>query len=98
MYNADSVAVTILHVVVREVCGSSASSGNYGVMRVEINHKPVEVKPGVATLGALLKDQEMDGKGRAVAVNNSVVPHAQWDSYELADGMKITVIRAVCGG
>lgn len=78
--------------------GVTDSPRNDKIMRVEINHKPVEVNPGVATLGALLKDQEMDGKGRAVAVNNSVVPHAQWDSFPLADGMKITVIRAVCGG
>lgn len=71
---------------------------NFDIMRVEINHKPVEVKSGIETLGALLRELEIEGKGRAVAVNNSVVPHAQWDSFALADEMKITVIRAVCGG
>lgn len=67
-------------------------------MTVEINKKETEVPAGCDTLAALLQTQGIGDKGHAVAVNNRVVPRLQWESFTLADGMKITVIRAVCGG
>lgn len=53
---------------------------------------------GCDTLTALLQSQSISEKGHAIAVNNRVVPRAQWAEYTIADGMKITVIKAVCGG
>ena len=67
-------------------------------MTVEINHKEVDVPEDCLTLGDLLQAQGIDGKGRAIAVDNRVVPRVQWDTFPLADHMKITIIRAVCGG
>lgn len=67
-------------------------------MTVEINHKEVEVAENCLTLSALLQAQGIDGKGRAIAVDNRVVPRAQWETFTIADHMKITIIRAVCGG
>ena len=37
-------------------------------------------------------------EGVAGAVNNRVVPRAKWAATQLEEQMKITVIRAVCGG
>lgn len=67
-------------------------------MKVVINNKEIEVEAGVDTLAELLASQGFSGVGQAVAVNNRVVPKANWADMALADGMKITVIRAVCGG
>lgn len=67
-------------------------------MKVEINHKEVLLPEGCDTLTALLQSQGIREKGHAIAVNNRVVPRAQWGEYIIADGMKITVIKAVCGG
>lgn len=67
-------------------------------MKVEINHHEVEVAEGCATLAQLLSNEGFTGIGQAVAVNNAVVPKAGWETFALAEGMKITVIRAVCGG
>lgn len=67
-------------------------------MKVEINHKEVLLPEGCDTLTALLQSQGISEKGHAIAVNNRVVPRAQWAEYTIADGMKITVIKAVCGG
>lgn len=67
-------------------------------MKVEINHKAVEVADGCNYLSDLLIAEGFTGVGQAVAVNNKVVPKTEWQAYELADGMKITIIRAVCGG
>lgn len=67
-------------------------------MQVTINDKPVQVEPGSDTLGALLRAEGFSGTGQAVAVNDRVVPKAQWDSTPLEEDMRIIVIRAVCGG
>lgn len=67
-------------------------------MKVEINRKEVEVAADIQSLAQLLKAEGFDGQGRAVAVNNRVVPRDQWEKFTIEDGMKITVIRAVCGG
>ena len=37
-------------------------------------------------------------KGIAVAVNETIVPKAQWDSYELKQNDKVLVIKATQGG
>lgn len=70
----------------------------YLSMNVEINRKVVEVPQACDTLASLLQSQGISEKGHAVAVNNRVVPKTQWTDYPIADGMQITVIKAVCGG
>jgi sulfur carrier protein len=67
-------------------------------MKVEINNHEVVVAEDVTTLSQLLNQEGFSGVGQAVAVNNRVVPRTQWDSFAIEDGMKLTVIRAVCGG
>ena len=66
-------------------------------MKVEINHHTVEVADQ-ATLTQALEANGIDPAGKAAAVNNVVVPKDQWAAHKLADGDKITIIRAVCGG
>lgn len=67
-------------------------------MKVEINRQITEVGPETATLGELLASEKLDGPGRAVAVDGSLVRRSEWSATPLTEGMKITVIRAVCGG
>lgn len=67
-------------------------------MNVEINHKNVNVSEYVNNLEELLQQEGFAGPGVAVAVNNRVIPKAQWKSTMLEEDMKITVIRAACGG
>lgn len=66
-------------------------------MRVTINHKPAEAQEG-ETLGALLNRLGLNRPATAVAVDNGVVPRDRRDDFPLAEGMKITIITAVCGG
>ncbi|MES2872655.1 MAG: sulfur carrier protein ThiS [Bacteroidota bacterium] len=52
-----------------------------------------------ATLSdVLLQHNFLDKKGIAVAVNNSVVSKAEWSSYTVESGDRITIIRATQGG
>ncbi len=73
-------------------------SANLCEMKVEINHHEVAVEGDCKTLLQILKLENLDGRGVAVAGDNCVVPRDSWANTELVDGMKITVIRAVCGG
>lgn len=70
---------------------------NVRTMKVEINNHEVEVNVD-ASLTSLLQQEGFSGVGQAVAVNNRVVPRTQWDTFKIEEGMKLTVIRAVCGG
>ncbi|WP_300799254.1 sulfur carrier protein ThiS [uncultured Alistipes sp.] len=66
-------------------------------MEVFVNRRPVEVGEPM-TLAELLVREGIPAEGVAVAVNNRVVPRAEWAATPLGEQMKITVIRAVCGG
>lgn len=37
-------------------------------------------------------------RGIAIAVNNEVVPSAQWSTKRLSDGDRLTIIKAFYGG
>lgn len=49
------------------------------------------VADAVAALGA-------PGRGVAVAVDDQVVPRAEWPRYRLRDGVRVEVLTAVQGG
>jgi len=67
-------------------------------MEVEINRHMIVVDEECTTLAQLLEKEGFTGVGQAVAVNNAVVSRTRWETTPLCEGMKITVIRAVCGG
>ena len=74
------------------------TSRNYGnAMKLSVNRQAVEADAG-ETLAGLLQRMSVPAEGVAVAVNNRVVPRAEWAATQLEEQMKITVIRAVCGG
>ncbi len=66
-------------------------------MEVYINHKAVDAT-GVDNLADLLEREGLAQPGTAVATCNTVVRRDSWASTPLEEGMKLTVIRAVCGG
>lgn len=66
-------------------------------MEVFINRKPIGVEAPM-NLAELLTREGIPAEGVAVAVDNRVVPRSEWAATAVAEGMKITVIRAVCGG
>lgn len=73
------------------------STENRDIMTVYLNNKETEVAEGT-TLDKLLSDAGIIGPGIAVAINNSVVRKAMWAQTIPAEGDRITVITAVCGG
>ena len=53
---------------------------------------------GASLAFALEQNGIQNPKGIAVAVNNSVVPKAEWQKKVLNENYKITIIKATQGG
>ena len=67
-------------------------------MNVYINNKLQDV-PGQTNISGMLEALNITSqKGIAIAINNNVVPGAEWGTYELKDDDKVTLIRATQGG
>ncbi|MDR1730382.1 MAG: sulfur carrier protein ThiS [Prevotellaceae bacterium] len=66
-------------------------------MEIEINSKTYQIPEG-HTLSNLLEILETHPLGTAFAVNGKVIKKADWENFILMEGMKVTMIKAVCGG
>ena len=66
-------------------------------MKVFLNHQEICVGSRV-TLRDLLAGQSITSDGVAVADNNRIISKEDWPDTFLANGDKVTVIRATCGG
>lgn len=66
-------------------------------MNIKVNNKMVTVLEG-SSLFQLAQTLELPEKGVAVAVNNQMVPRADWLDKKLAENDQVVVIKAACGG
>ena len=65
-------------------------------MKLKVNDK--EVETGASNLSLFSQEQNLPITGIAIAVNNRMIPRAEWDSFALNEGDNILIIKAVCGG
>jgi sulfur carrier protein len=68
------------------------------VTTVSINGKSVQLDDYPSLEAALISQGILDQKGIAVAVNNAVIPKAEWLTRILEENDKITIIKATQGG
>ena len=66
-------------------------------MTVTLNDAALELPAG-ATLEMALEAKQIDPKGKATALNGSVVPAVLRGATELNEGDKIVIIKAFYGG
>ena len=66
-------------------------------MTIQLNGKPYEL-PVDSSLSNLVERLGLQPMGIAFAMDNKVIKRSEWDSFRLEEGMKITMIKAVCGG
>lgn len=66
-------------------------------MVVKLNGKEYRVN-GNTSLNSFIETLNIKQQGIAVAINNTVLPKAKWETTILAEGMDIIVIHAVSGG
>ncbi|MBP5318459.1 MAG: sulfur carrier protein ThiS [Paludibacteraceae bacterium] len=65
-------------------------------MKIWINDR--ETVTDACNLGQLADQLQLPSNGVAVAVNNQMAPRAQWNATALAEGDRVVVIKAACGG
>jgi sulfur carrier protein len=66
-------------------------------MNVSVNGERRQVAPGTA-LDVLVRSLTAAPSGVAAALNETVVPRAQWSSTSLSEGDRVEVLTAVQGG
>lgn len=66
-------------------------------MQIFINKIPAECPDG-SKLSEILLQQGIQPLNIAVAVNDIVIPKAQWDTTVVADNSNLIIIKAVQGG
>lgn len=68
------------------------------MIKISVNGKELEVPDKSSLADAIKLVPGVPNQGVAAAVNMEVVPTPQWDATQLANGDKITIIRAFNGG
>ncbi|PWI10630.1 thiamine biosynthesis protein ThiS [Streptomyces sp. NWU339] len=76
---------------------TSTHTPAHAPVTVSVNGEPREVAPGTA-LDALVGTLTEAHSGVAAALNETVVPRAQWPLTPLAEGDRVEVLTAVQGG
>ncbi|MER6067741.1 sulfur carrier protein ThiS [Streptomyces sp. NPDC001852] len=66
-------------------------------MSISVNGERREIVPGTA-LDSVVRSLAPSPSGVAAAVNETVVPRAQWAATALAEGDRVEVLTAVQGG
>ncbi|MET7682195.1 sulfur carrier protein ThiS [Streptomyces sp. NPDC005423] len=66
-------------------------------MNISVNGEPREIASGTP-LDTLVRSLAPAPSGVAAALNETVVPRAQWPSTSLAEGDRVEVLTAVQGG
>lgn len=67
-------------------------------MKIKVN-KREKIMPDNISVSELIKlIGYSDTSGIALAIDEEVIPKAQWDNTKLSDGANITIIQATCGG
>ncbi|MCT7354434.1 sulfur carrier protein ThiS [Streptomyces sp. 15-116A] len=66
-------------------------------MNISVNGEPREIEPGTP-LDVVVTSLTAAPSGVAAALNETVVPRAQWASTSLSEGDRVEVLTAVQGG
>lgn len=66
-------------------------------MKIKVNNKEMELT-GENTLQQVAQILELPDKGVAVAVNNRMIPRAEWGTCSVQENDQIIIIKAACGG
>ena len=65
-------------------------------MKVRINHK--EVETSATNILQLHQELSLPSAGVAIAIDNNMLPGAEWENTAITQGADIIIIKAVCGG
>ncbi len=65
-------------------------------MKITVNQTAYDLS--ITSLSELTEKLQINPKGTAIAVNDLVIPKKDWETYQISENDKITIIRATQGG
>lgn len=68
------------------------------MMEITVNNQTFQVSPHCNLLEMLAVIPNLPSKGLAVAINQSIIPKAEWSSQRLVAGDQVMIIKATQGG
>ncbi|CAI1184678.1 sulfur carrier protein ThiS [Serratia entomophila] len=66
-------------------------------MKIRLNDQPLELAQPLS-VAALLERLERHQPGAALAINQTIIPRADWASHLVQDGDDILLFQAIAGG
>ncbi|AYN28042.1 MULTISPECIES: sulfur carrier protein ThiS [Buttiauxella] len=66
-------------------------------MHIQFNDEPIQCVENL-TLAKLLEQLRFLQPGVALAINQTIIPREQWETYLLNDGDQILLFQAIAGG
>jgi thiazole synthase len=67
-------------------------------MTLTVNNEKMHIDRDTLTIEAFLSERDIPTGSIVIAVNDDVVPRAEWGSRELKDGDTVDIVQAVSGG
>ena len=65
-------------------------------MKISINNEQHETQ--AVSLAELASQLQLPQKGVAIAIDNQLKPRVSWGNVLLQEGVRVTIIKAACGG
>ncbi len=65
-------------------------------MNIIVNNQSHNIKS--QSLTEMIEELSIETKGVAIALNNKVIPRAQWSETSLSDADNVVIVSAVFGG
>lgn len=66
-------------------------------MKITLNERPIVLAQPL-TVNALLEQLKYQQPGTALAINQTIIPRAEWADHLVADGDDILLFQAIAGG
>ena len=66
-------------------------------MRILFNDEPMRCADGL-TISTLLEQLRQLKPGMALALNQQILPHEQWELQQVRDGNRILLFQVIAGG
>ncbi|WP_156294383.1 sulfur carrier protein ThiS [Serratia oryzae] len=66
-------------------------------MKITLNDQPLELAQTLS-VAALLEQLDRHQPGTALAINQTIIPHADWATHQVQDGDDILLFQAIAGG
>lgn len=67
-------------------------------MNIQLNNQPISLSQEEVTVSELLEMKGIKSSGTAVSVNDKLIRHSLWDSFQLKENDRVIIISAAFGG